>query len=159
MYLTELYQHRRFQRSVNETQLLHEGRTEYPHLTYATLSSDSLARIARDRGIDFATALFYDRIRRSPEHGPFITEVEALEPDIHTLPRLAGKILIAPSAYYREHPELNRTTRPWHSAQKSPRAARGPPLLKGAVLFPPLAKGGEGGFLTCGYEVCHCHVD
>jgi hypothetical protein len=106
MYLAKLYHQRRFHRSVNETRLRHEARSEYPHLTYATLSSDALARIARDRGIDFATALFYDRIRRSPEHGPFIAEVEEIEPDLHTLPQLAGKVLIAPSAYYREHPEI-----------------------------------------------------
>jgi hypothetical protein len=106
MYLAKLYQYRRFKRSVNEIRLLHEASTEYPHLTYAKLSSDGLAQIARDRGVDFATALFYDRIRRSQEHGPFITEVEALEPDLCDLPQLTGKVLIAPSAYYREHPEL-----------------------------------------------------
>lgn len=106
MFLVRLFQERRFRRSLNEIRLLHEASTVYPELSYARLSTEVLARIIQERGVDFATALFYDRIRRSPEHGPFITEVEALEPDLRTLPRLAGKVVIAPGAYYREHPEL-----------------------------------------------------
>src|SRR5207302_7105256 len=38
-------------------------------------------------------------------HGPFIAELDAIEPDLDALPRLAGTLLVAPGAFYREHPE------------------------------------------------------
>jgi hypothetical protein len=90
----------------NEVRLFHEVRRAYPGLDYADLTSEALARIVRERGIDFATALLYDRIRRSSEHGPFIREMESLEPDLAALPRLSGKVLVAPAAFYREYPEF-----------------------------------------------------
>src|SRR3712207_5662378 len=90
----------------NELRLLHEARTTYAGLRYADLSAELLARITRERGVDFATALLYDRIRRSLEHGAFIRDVEALAPDLDALPRLSGTVLVAPATLYREFPEF-----------------------------------------------------
>ncbi len=91
---------------VNEVALRRRAASAFPELGYARLTTEMLRDIARDEGADFAAALFFDRIRRSPEHGVFIAELEALDPCLASLPRLAGKLLVAPAAFYREYPEL-----------------------------------------------------
>src|SRR3954452_15462076 len=90
---------------VNEVRLLREAEAAYPELEYPELTAGVLARSTADRGVDFAPALLYSRIRRSREHGPFIRRIEALEPDPQQLPRLAGTLLLVPAGFYREHPE------------------------------------------------------
>jgi hypothetical protein len=42
------------------------------------LDADRLQSLTREQRIDFATALFYDRIVNSEEHGPFIREIQSL---------------------------------------------------------------------------------
>lgn len=93
-------------RPINETRLLHEVRAAHPGLTYADLSRERLAQLTREHGVDFTTALFYDRIRQSAEHQAFIDAVEAIQPDLDNLPRLGGKLLVAPAAFYREYPHF-----------------------------------------------------
>jgi hypothetical protein len=66
-------------RAVDEVRLLHEAAQAYPGVTYADLTNETLVEITAARGVDFATALFYDRIRRSPEHGAFIARTESLD--------------------------------------------------------------------------------
>src|SRR4051794_41177044 len=90
---------------VNEVRLLREGETANPELEYPDLTAGVLARITAERGVDFATALLYSRIRRSREHGPFIRRIDALEPDPQRLPQLPGTLLLVPAGFYREHPE------------------------------------------------------
>jgi hypothetical protein len=72
---------------------------------WAELTQPALARLAAERGLDFATALLYERLRRSEEHGPFIRRVDDL---VARPPRFPGKIdallAVAPGAYYRELP-------------------------------------------------------
>ncbi len=41
------------------------------------LTPEVLRQVAAAEGSDFATALLYDRLRRSPEHGPFIAQIGA----------------------------------------------------------------------------------
>lgn len=92
--------------AVDEVALLHEVATGFAGVELAGLSREVLAGVTRERGVDVATTLLYDRIRRSPQHGPFIRAVEAREPDIGALPQLRGKLLIAPALFYREFPEF-----------------------------------------------------
>jgi hypothetical protein len=74
----------------------------YP--SWRELDADVLRHVAAREGIDFATALLYDRIVRSPEHGPFIRSVwsgrgaGAHAPDGATL-------AVVPGACYVEYPE------------------------------------------------------
>jgi hypothetical protein len=79
---------------------------EWPQLTsWTELTQPVLARLAAERGTDFATALLYDRLRRSPEHGPFIRRVDDL---VARPPHFPGTIdvllAVAPGAYYHELP-------------------------------------------------------
>jgi hypothetical protein len=69
------------------------------------LTQPALARLAADVGIDFATAVLYDRLRRSAEHGPFIRRLDDL---VAHPPRFLAPIdallAVVPGAYYRELP-------------------------------------------------------
>jgi hypothetical protein len=70
------------------------------------LDPETLCQISRTRGIDFATALLYDTIRKSPEHGPFIARMEELLHDqLANRCDLDAALAVAPGAFYREHPE------------------------------------------------------
>jgi hypothetical protein len=69
------------------------------------LSEERLQQIAAVEGIDFATALLYDDVLRSPRHGSFIEKINALRNSSSTAnQRMEGLLAIAPGAFYREFP-------------------------------------------------------
>jgi hypothetical protein len=78
----------------------------WPGFAWPELSAERLQALAAAEGIDFATALLYDRLRRSAEHGPFIAQLEAL-PEAHA--PIAGAadvtLAVAPGGFYRERPD------------------------------------------------------
>ncbi|MBM3459395.1 MAG: hypothetical protein FJX77_12800 [Armatimonadetes bacterium] len=90
---------------VNETRLLASAAAAFPAWELDDLTDAVLAQVTATHGVDFATALFYDRLRRSPRHGPVQRAIETSAPDLQALPRLSGSLLVAPAAAYREHPE------------------------------------------------------
>jgi hypothetical protein len=59
--------------------------------------------LGEEEGLDFATALLYDRIVRSPEHGRFIQRLDAL-PTERINSRLEATLVIVPGAFYVEFP-------------------------------------------------------
>ncbi len=61
---------------------------------------DRLRILADREGIDFATALLYDRLVTSSEHGPFVRNINALEPPR----RLDLTLAIVPGACHVEYP-------------------------------------------------------
>jgi hypothetical protein len=71
---------------------------KYPIL--CECSPDELRQVARDQGLDFATALLYDRVLRSPEHHTFFQKVNASSLRVCGDPPLVG---IIPGAFYLEH--------------------------------------------------------
>ncbi len=78
----------------------------WPHYADCTeLTRPVLARVAAERGVDFATALLYDRLRRSGRHGPFIRRIDELlcRPPQDAV-KLAVLFAVAPGAFYRELP-------------------------------------------------------
>ena len=91
---------------VDEPRLLRDVGTAYPELEYADLDTPALQHLTAEHGVDFATALLYDRIGRCPDHAAFIRAVESLELDLDQLPRLRGTALIVPAPFYRELPEF-----------------------------------------------------
>jgi hypothetical protein len=89
----------------DERRLLAEVAAWPEHRCWAELTQPVLARLTAERGIDFATTLLYDRLRRSEQHGPFIRRVD----EFITRPPLFAKkmdvlLAVAPGAYYRELP-------------------------------------------------------
>jgi hypothetical protein len=71
---------------------------EYP--TLSECSPPELRKVARDQGLDFATALLYDRVLKSPEHRTFFQRVNTDNRRVCGDPPLVG---IIPGAFYLEH--------------------------------------------------------
>ena len=73
----------------------------------ADCTAEAMQRVTRARGVDFTTALLYDRLRKSPAHSPFIARIESLlssrQPG--TL-AVDWKIAIVPGALYVERPDM-----------------------------------------------------
>jgi hypothetical protein len=57
--------------------LLTQVRTGYVEYNYAALTLTVLAHLTTQHGVDFATALWYHRLRRAEPHRAFIEAVEA----------------------------------------------------------------------------------
>lgn len=77
---------------------------EFPSL--ALLTADKLREIAAREGVDFATALLYDRVKRSEQHSPFIARIDQLQSGA---PEGAANrdvtVAIVPAAFYKENPD------------------------------------------------------
>lgn len=68
------------------------------------VTPERLRCVAAAEGTDFATALLYDRILRSPEHGPFIRQLDCPVAD-DDCPVPSNLLLaIAPGAFYVDFP-------------------------------------------------------
>jgi hypothetical protein len=76
---------------------------EYSHWSELTVAA--LQRVAQQHGVDFATALLYDRLLHSAEHGPFMERLEKLSREETNTPRLDATVVIAPGAFYVEFPQ------------------------------------------------------
>ncbi|WP_420127454.1 hypothetical protein [Longimicrobium sp.] len=76
-----------------------------PDCDYATLTPAVLTQLTREHGVDFATALWYDRVRSAEPHQAFIEAVEALDADA-ALPATSARLLLAPAAFWREYPQF-----------------------------------------------------
>ncbi len=74
-------------------------------LSLAELTPDALRDIATRQGVDFATALLYQRVRASRRHAPFIAAIESA-PATPTVPLVSADTVIAivPAAFYRQMP-------------------------------------------------------
>lgn len=91
-----------------ERELL-ERAARFPELTtLAECTGDRLRALTAREGVDFATAVLYERVRRSAKHGPFIERVHAL---LHRPPRTAAlngfTFAVAPGAFWREFPHID----------------------------------------------------
>jgi hypothetical protein len=89
----------------NDEKALLERASSWPeHTVWTDLTAATLRQVAVALGHDFAVALLHDRLRRSPEHGPFIRQVEALPPG-KSAQLSRATLAIVPGAFYRERPE------------------------------------------------------
>ena len=68
--------------------------------TLQDCSTNKLVEISNTHGLDFATALFYDRVLRCPKNCEFFQRVHARSQTPLAVPTLIG---IVPGAFYREH--------------------------------------------------------
>jgi hypothetical protein len=67
------------------------------------LNQSTLREITQREGIDFATALLYDRVRRAPQHARFIAEIDQWKPP-RQKPAFGGLAVgIVPAAFYKEN--------------------------------------------------------
>ena len=63
-------------------------------------SPSKLSEVAHEKGLEFATAVLYDRVLRCPEHRTFLQRVDATKLAVAVDPPLVG---IIPGAFYLEH--------------------------------------------------------
>jgi hypothetical protein len=89
----------------SEAHLTDQARSSYPQYDYAALTPAVLRNLTREYGVDFATALWYDRVRSAEPHRAFIEAVEALDADA-ALPPTSARLLLAPAAFWREYPQF-----------------------------------------------------
>lgn len=94
-------------RQRDESSLLRRvaGWPEYPQLD--ELSVEVLCHLTQSHGLEWATALLFDRIVRSPRHADFIADIETkLCPWREIEEKLDLDIVVAPAAYYIEYPDI-----------------------------------------------------
>jgi hypothetical protein len=89
---------------VAERRLLERAAHWPGFVDYSEITPEAVRRLAEQCGLDFATALLYDRIVQSPEHGRFIQRLESLPMERASPPRLEATLVIVPGAFYVESP-------------------------------------------------------
>lgn len=99
----------RFRSQTAETEISLRQRAatwpEYPSLE--NLKSETLRQITRQQGVDFATALLFDRFCKSPERSGFIQQIDALRRSPGSLlATIDAKVVIVPGALYVERPDM-----------------------------------------------------
>ncbi len=91
----------------DEIALLHRA-SEFGELpSFEDLTAEALTLVTREHGVDFATALLYDRIRKAPEHSRFISQIEAaLSEPLRRTPAVNIRVVVVPGALYVERPDM-----------------------------------------------------
>src|SRR5438034_1275153 len=76
------------------------------HSTLETLNAETLQQITRSEGVDFATALLFDRFQKSQRHAEFIRRINSLRQGSSPARfAIKAKVVIVPGALYRERPD------------------------------------------------------
>lgn len=91
--------------TAGEVALLRAARETRPEVDYSGCTRDLLAELSRRRGIDFATAFFYDRISRLAGNRLLFHALGDPRFDGET-PFARGRVLIVPALFFRERPEI-----------------------------------------------------
>lgn len=76
------------------------------HRRWEELTDSVLRRVTASEGVDFTTALLYDRLRKSPRHAPFIQKLQARLTDGASPAPRKTTLVIVPGALYVERPDL-----------------------------------------------------
>jgi len=91
-----------------ETALLQRAAFWPNHVALESLDAAMLRQITKQHGVDFATALLFDRFRNSPKHSVFIQRIDALRntPPDNSPPGIDARVVIVPAALYVERPDM-----------------------------------------------------
>lgn len=89
----------------SEDALLERARRCSRYSSLAELTEETLRQIAAVEGVDFATALLYDRIRHGPEHGPALDRLFALPHDLPPPSNERMTVVIVPGGFYVRRPD------------------------------------------------------
>jgi hypothetical protein len=91
----------------SEADLLARAAQWPDHAALESLTAETLRQITRREGVDFATALLFDRFQKSPERVTFIHRINALRQAVPSGPaKVYAKIVIVPGALYLERPDM-----------------------------------------------------
>lgn len=67
------------------------------------LTAEKLREISASQGVDFATALLYDRVKRSPQHSAFISRIDQQHPPVSGTTPQNISVVVVPAAFYKEN--------------------------------------------------------
>ena len=91
----------------DEISLLRRAAESFTEESDEKVTSEVLGKITRLEGVDFATALLFDRFQNSAAHSEFIRRMDSLrERSEANRPFHHAKLVIVPGALYRERPEM-----------------------------------------------------
>ncbi len=93
----------------NEAALLRRTAGWSEHSRLESLTAETLQQITRREGVDFATALLFDRFKKSAQYADFIHQIDALRQSPAPLPKFTGvkaRVVLVPGALYAERPDL-----------------------------------------------------
>jgi hypothetical protein len=127
-----------------ESALLDRAANFPEHRALENLTHKTLQQITRDEGVDFATALLFDRYQKSPQHAKFIQRIDKLR-ELPVQPsglKNNAKVVIVPGALYVERPEMGGDGRIVCEAAAAagfqteliPTASFGPVVKNGALI-------------------------
>jgi hypothetical protein len=95
------------ERPESESALLQRAADWKEHQSLEFLDAKTLSQITRDEGIDFATALLFDRFQNSSRHVEFIRRIDSLRTSSPAPPgKIRARVVIVPGALYVERPEM-----------------------------------------------------
>jgi len=90
-----------------EAALLRRAAARAQHTTLESLTPETLQQITQQDGVDFATALLFDRFRTVPGHAAFIRRIDKLRQSSLRLPEgFRMKVVVVPGALYVERPDM-----------------------------------------------------
>jgi hypothetical protein len=95
-------------RVAHDADLLRHAVSWPDHATLEGLDAATLQQITKQHGVDFATALLFDRFTNTSRHSAFIRRIDSLRsasPGCER-PRLDAKVVIVPGALYVERPDM-----------------------------------------------------
>jgi hypothetical protein len=91
----------------SETSLRQRAATWLEWPTLESLKSETLRQITQQEGVDFATALLFDRFCKSSDRSIFIQQIDTLRQSLRPLPAtIDAKVVIVPGALYVERPDM-----------------------------------------------------
>jgi hypothetical protein len=89
---------------VDEVELSSRSQPVVERLQGSVPTTDDLAQIAREQGLDLATMVFYQAVLASPTHAAFTRLVDGQS--VAPRPRTGPTLLIVPAMFYKERPDL-----------------------------------------------------
>ena len=91
----------------SETSLLQRAADWPNHATIESLTAETLQQITKDEGVDFATALLFERFSKSKRHAEFIQRIGSLRGcSSVTSAAIDATVVIVPGALYQERPDM-----------------------------------------------------
>jgi hypothetical protein len=91
---------------IDEADLLFRAKFLETDLVFEDIDQNRLVELTVAHGIDMATAILFDRIRRSERHSRFISDFEAVPVDLQNLPKMSGRLVLVPAGFYRHFPNF-----------------------------------------------------
>ncbi|HUA64535.1 MAG TPA: hypothetical protein VME24_01730 [Alphaproteobacteria bacterium] len=90
--------------AVQESALLDRAAAFPKFQSLSDLSAENLREISITHGVEFATALLYNRVKRSPPHSDFINKIEQEPPSLFKTARRDVCVAVVPAAFYKQAP-------------------------------------------------------